>query len=82
MDFWVVTVLLGDGPRLIDEGQGCLEVLKPIRLQQLRTFQLPASQARQSRLDLLGSEGGAHENSLFQAVKGVNAGLRKAPYCE
>ena len=82
MDFRVVALLFGDGPRLVDEGQGRLEILKPIRLQQLRAFQLPSSQAGQGRLDLFGSEGGAHENTLFQSVKGVNAGLREAPHCE
>jgi hypothetical protein len=82
MDFWVMALLLRDSPRLIDEGQGSLEIPKLIRLQQLRAFQLPASQAGQGRLDLFGSEGGAHENSLFQAIKGVNAGLRDVPHCE
>jgi hypothetical protein len=82
MDFRVVALLLSDGPRQVDEGQGRLKILKPIRLQQLRAFQLPTSQAGQGRLDLFGSEGGAHENSLFQAIKGVNAGLRDVPHCE
>jgi hypothetical protein len=38
MDFRVVALLLRDSPRLVDEGQGYLEIPKLIRLQQLRTF--------------------------------------------
>ncbi len=82
MDFGVVTELLGDGPGLIDEDQGGLEILKPIGLQQLRAFNTPARQAGQSRLDLFGGQGGTHENSLFEVFKGVNAGLSEHPYCE
>jgi hypothetical protein len=54
MDFRVMALLLRDSPRLIDEGQGSIEIPKLIRLQQLRAIQTPSSQAGQGRLDLFG----------------------------
>jgi hypothetical protein len=82
MDFGVVAELLGDDTHLIDEDQSRLEILKPIGLQQLKALQPPSRQADQGHLDLFGGQGGAHENSLFEVFKGVNAGLSEHPYCE
>ncbi len=82
MDFRVVPLLLRDGSSLVNEDQGGLEILKPIGLQQLRAFKLPARQTGQARLDLFGGQDGAHENTLFRPLSGVNAGLREDPYCE
>jgi hypothetical protein len=75
-------LLLGDGSGLIDEDQGGLEILKPIGLQQLSTFDFPAGEPGEGRLDLCGGQSCAHENSLFRVIKGVNAGLKEDPYCE
>jgi hypothetical protein len=82
MDVRMMVQPLGDLPHLVDEGQGGLEIILLIRLQQLRVRVAPTIQPGQGLLDLVRAQSGAHENTLFHVPRGVNARLKEDPYCE